>query len=229
MHDFLHLTSEGYRRWADAIEPKIAELLEEQDDQRRLLFDGKTLTGWTDEEGSTPPQGWEVVDDTLAVTGWGEDAFTEQQFDDFDFQAEWRLPRKGNGGIFYRVADYRYIWLGPEYQLCDDLTRGYRLDSDASTGANIDLYGPTLAKPVREHGDWNHSRIVVVGNHVEHWLNGRRILAYDLLTDDWHARVKKSKFSRLHPYFGQPDRGKFKLENHVGSRVQFRDLIVREL
>ncbi len=133
MHDFLHLTSEGYRRWADAIEPKIAELLEEQDDQRRLLFDGKTLTGWTDEEGSTPPQGWEVVDDTLAVTGWGEDAYTEQQFDDFDFQAEWRLPRKGNGGIFYRVADYRYIWLGPEYQLCDDLTRGYRLDSDAST------------------------------------------------------------------------------------------------
>ncbi len=229
MHDFLHLTTEGYARWAEAIEPKVAELLDESDAQRHVLFDGTSLDGWADDKGNTPPKGWGVIDGTLAVTGWGDDALTTQQFGDFDFQAEWRMPRKGNGGIFYRVADYRYIWLGPEYQLCDDLTRGYRLDSDGSTGACIDLYGPVASKPIREHSEWNQSRIVVIGNHVEHWLNGQRILQYDLLTDEWHAEVKESKFSRLHPHFGQPERGKFKLQNHLGSRVKYRDIFVREL
>ncbi|WP_425397636.1 family 16 glycoside hydrolase [Aeoliella sp.] len=229
MPDFLHLSKEGYQRWADAIESKVAELMDEEVPAKTTLFDGKTLDGWTNEDGDTPPKGWAVVDGTLAVTGWGEDAFTTKEVGDFEFEAEWRLPPKGNGGIFYRVADYRYIWLGPEYQLADDLTRGYKPSADNSTGSNIDLYGPDAGKPVRPHGEWNHTRIVVHDNHVEHWLNGELILEYDFLTDDWHARVKDSKFSRLHPYFGQPQRGKFKLENHVGSEVQFRDITVREL
>lgn len=229
MPDFLHLSPQGYKRWAKAIESKVAELLGEKVPAKTSLFDGKSLEGWTNEDGDAPPKGWDVVDGTLAVTGWGEDAFTTDEFGDFEFEAEWRLPRKGNGGIFYRVADYRYIWLGPEYQLADDLTRGYKPSADNSTGSNIDLYGPDADKPVRPHGEWNHTRIVVRDNHVEHWLNGELILEYDLLTDDWHARVKESKFARLHPYFGQPERGKFKLQNHVGSRVQYRDLTVRQL
>ncbi|MGI9456947.1 MAG: 3-keto-disaccharide hydrolase, partial [Aeoliella sp.] len=121
------------------------------------------------------------------------------------------------------------VWLGPEYQLADDLTRRLRGDADSSVGANIDLYGPQTSKPVRPHSKWNLTRIVVVGDHVEHWLNGRRILEYDFGTDDWNDRVLESKFSRLHPYYGQPKRGKFKLENHIGSRVQYRDISVREL
>lgn len=229
MPDFLHLSPEGYRRWAEAIESKVAELMDEKVPAQTTLFDGKSLEGWTNEEGDAPPKGWGIVDGTLAVTGWGEDAFTTRDFGDFEFEAEWRLPRKGNGGIFYRVADYRYIWLGPEYQLADDLTRGYKPSADNSTAANIDLYGPVACKPVRPCGEWNHTRIVVRENHVQHWLNGDLVLEYDLLTDDWHDRVKQSKFARLHPYFGQPERGKFKLENHVGSKVQYRDITVREL
>lgn len=228
MPDFLHLSPEGYSRWADAIEEKVAELLGEQVPARTSLFDGKSLEGWTNEDGAAP-KGWAVVDGTLAVTAWGEDAFTNKDFGDFDFQAEWRLPRKGNGGIFYRVADYKYIWLGPEYQLVDDVTRALDPCANESTGSSVDLYGPLACKPTRPHSQWNHTRIVVKDNHVEHWLNGTRILEYDLLTDDWHARVKDSKFARLHPYFGQPERGKFMLQNHVGSRVQYRDIVVREL
>lgn len=229
MPDFLHLTEEGYKRWAEAIEPKVAELMGGLAEAQQSLFNGSSLKGWTDEDGNSPPKGWGVVNGTLAVTGWGEDAVTIDQFGDFDFQIEWRLPRKGNGGIFYRVADYRYIWLGPEYQLVDDLTRGYKPTADNSTGSSIDLYGPVASKPVRPHGSWNHTRITLVDDHVEHWLNGCRILQYDFETDDWNARVKDSKFSRLHPYYGQPDRGKFKLQNHIGSRVQYRDILVREL
>jgi lysophospholipase L1-like esterase len=228
MPDFLHLSPEGYRRWAEAIEEKVAELLGEKVPARTSLFDGKSLEGWTNEDGAAP-KGWGVVDGTLAVTAWGEDAFTNKDFGDFDFQAEWRLPRKGNGGIFYRVADYKYIWLGPEYQLVDDVTRGLDPCANESTGSSVDLYGPVACKPVRPHSEWNHTRIVLKDNHVEHWLNGPRILEYDLLTDDWHARVKDSKFARLHPHFGQPERGKFMLQNHVGSRVQYRDIVVREL
>lgn len=229
MPDFLHLSEEGYRRWAEAIEEKVAELMGEAVPARTSLFDGRSLEGWTNDAGEVAPKGWGVVDGTLAVTGWGEDAFTKKDFGDFDFQAEWRLPRKGNGGIFYRVADYKYIWLGPEYQVVDDLTRGLDPCTDDSTGSSVDLYGPLACKPVRPHGKWNHTRIVVKDNHVQHWLNGTRILEYDLLTDDWQARVKESKFARLHPYFGQPERGKFMLQNHVGSRVQYRDIVVREL
>ncbi len=229
MPDFLHLSKEGYRRWAEAIEPKVAELLDEPDELRHVLFDGSSLDGWSNEDGEGPPSGWGVVDGTLAVTGWGEDAFTDQEFGDFDFQVEWKIPRKGNSGIFYRVADYRYIWLGPEYQLVDDLTRRYRADANNSTGASIDLYGPSLGKPVREHSQWNHTRIRLVDNHAEHWLNGELILEYDIDSEDWHARVKESKFARLHPYFGKPKRGKFKLENHIGSRVQYRDLMAIDL
>lgn len=229
MPDALHLSEEGYKLWAEAIEAKVAELLGEKVDDRQSLFDGKSLKGWTDEDGESPPKGWGVKSGNLAVTGWGEDAFTTQMFGDFDFQVEWKIPRKGNGGIFYRVADYRYIWLGPEYQLVDDFTRRYKPGDNGSVASSVDLYGPAASKPVRSHGAWNHTRIVVEGDQVEHWLNGMRVLSYTFNSDDWSERVQDSKFSRLHPYFGQPARGKFKLQNHFGSRVMYRDLVVREL
>ena len=228
MPDFLHLSERGYQLWAEAMEPCIAELMGESTG-KVSLFNGESLEGWTEESGERPPKGWSVVDGTLAVTGWGEDAFTTEQFGDFEFHAQWKMPRKGNGGIFYRVADYKYIWLGPEYQLQDDLTRSLDYDADNSCGANVDLYGPERQKSIRPHGEWNDTRIVVVGNHAEHWLNGRLVLEYDFNTEDWNRRVKDSKFARLHPYFGQPQQGKFKLENHVGSRLQFRDIWVKEL
>ncbi len=226
MPDALHLSPEGYKRWADAIEPSVKKLMGEAEPVS--LFDGKSLEGWTNEEHTAQPKGWAVVDGALAVTGWGEDAFTTEEFTDFDFTVEWKLSRRGNSGIFYRVADYQYIVLGQEYQLTDDPTLRLRPESNSSCAANMDLFGPCEDKPVRPAGEWNQTRIVAVGNEVEHWLNGRLVLTYTFDTPEWTEALAESQYKRLTP-FGKLHTGSFKLQNKLGKKVWFRDLEVVEL
>lgn len=228
MPDFLHLSPEGYERWAKAIESKVAELLGEPDPKRVSLFDGKTLKGWKAPEEGGPPAGWDVVDGALTIVGRGDDALSTQKFEDFDFECDWKVCRRGNSGIFYRVADYKYILLGPEYQLIDEVTRRIRPTDKSATGANVDLFGPAAHKPICACDKWHHSRIVAVGPNVEHWLNGVRVLTYEFGTPEWKEQLADSKFRRLTP-FGELREGAFKLQNQAGYEAQFRDLVVRKL
>jgi lysophospholipase L1-like esterase len=234
MPDFLHLSEEGYRRWADAIEFKIKELLGEDDEKHSMLFDGRSLDGWVNDDGKVP-QGWKVADGHLKITDSGDDAQTNELYSNFDLQCEWRLERPGgNSGIFYRWADYkvnylgRRLFVGPEYQLVDDLGRGIRPGRVDATGANLDMYGPKADKPVREQGQWNHSRIVARGNHVEHWLNGVRVLAYRVDSPEWKRRLARSKFARL-TNFGQYHDGTIRLQNQSGMPASYRDIQIRRL
>jgi beta-glucosidase len=226
MPDALHLSPEGYGKWADAIEPTLKKLL--GDDDTISLFDGQSLEGWTNEQQAAPPKGWAAENGTLAVTTWGDDAFTTRQFTDFDLTVEWKIASRGNSGIFYRVADYKYIILGQEYQLTDDPTLRLRPDSNSSCGANMDLFGPAADKPLRPAGEWNQSRIVASGWHVEHWLNGQRVLSYRFDTPEWTDRLAESQYKRLTP-FGKLQTGSFKLQNKLGKKIWFRDLELVEL
>jgi cytochrome c len=203
---------------------------EEQAEGWRLLFDGVSTKGWRNYQRKGLDARWRAIDGELTLTsGGGGDIVTQEQFENFELQFEWKISPNGNSGVFYNVREngYEAVWhTGPEMQLIDD--DGHpdgRIPSHRS-GANYDLQVPpyTVANPV---GTYNRSRIVVNRGHVEHWLNGRRLAEYQLWSDEWEVLVKASKFATL-PDYGRAHSGHIALQDH-GDRVWFRNIKIREL
>ena len=199
------------------------------DEQRagwRLLFDGQTTRGWRGyRKKEFPKQGWVIEDGCLKkVAGVsGGDLVTEAEFEDFEFAWEWKLPPKANNGVKYLVLESRPSAPGPEYQMIDDSTAGGRLHATASF---YEVLPPAPHAKPKPMGEWNASRIVVRGNHVEHWLNGERVLAYELGGAEVRAGVAKSKF-RNAPGFGEKCRGRILLTDH-NDEAWYRNLKIRE-
>jgi 3-keto-disaccharide hydrolase len=193
----------------------------------RLLFDGKTTTGWRGWKMDSMPSGWKVVDGALTRAGQAADIITTDKFRDFELSLEWKIAPKGNSGIFYRVSedDAEMYWTAPEMQVLDDAGHPDELPTRVA-GSNYDLHAAPagVSKPA---GEWNAVRIVVRGNHVEHWLNGVKAVDYELGSPDWEARVKASKFAP-HPYYGRNPEGYIGLQEH-GAWVAFRDIKIRVL
>lgn len=184
------------------------------------LLDGKTLNGWQTEDGKPITKGWVVTDNGyLHRQTRGGHIYYEHEVGDFEFSFEWKLPARGNSGIKYRVRKYGGRTLGCEYQIYDD--RG-RPQSNSSTGSLYALYEPNKQKVVKPVGEWNSSKIVVAGTRIEHWLNDKKIVQAEVGSDDWKARVKKSKFA---PYqqFSENRVGRLMIQDH-GSTVWFRNL-----
>lgn len=196
----------------------------------RLLFDGQTTRGWRGFRRETMPDGWQVIDGCLVRVGPGGDIITEEQFESFELELEWRISAGGNSGIFYHVSEapqHRYVWqTGPEFQILDNREHADGRASATSAGANYALHAPPrdVTEPV---GLFNHARIVVRGPHVEHWLNGEKIVEYELGGEDWERRVAASKFAAM-PDYGRAGRGHIALQDH-GDRVWFRNIRIREL
>ncbi len=213
----------------------------------KLLFDGRTLAGWHGFQQKGPPaKGWHVVDGQLVnpksngrPNGSGGDLVTDGKFRDFDFRFEWRISPAGNSGIHYFVNENRaptkplYAGdigkspVGFEFQLLDDINHpdGKR-GITHQTGAIYDMYGNEhkVLKPV---GEWNEGRIVVRGNHVEHWLNGGKVTECDLDSDGFKAVLAKSKYHVV-PDFGTKIVTPLALQDH-GEEVAFRSLKILEL
>jgi hypothetical protein len=194
----------------------------------RLLFDGRTTAGWRGFRRAELPTGWQVVDGTLARVGPGGDIITEDQFDSFELALDWKVAPGGNSGIFFHVTeDADHVWeTGPELQILDDAGHRDGLLPETSAGSNYALHAPA-EDVVRPAGEWNRVRLVVRGDHVEHWLNGVRIVAYELGSADWQARVAASKFADM-PGYGRARRGHIALQDH-GDPVWFRNLRIRPL
>lgn len=194
----------------------------------RLLFDGRTTTGWRGYGLDTMPSGWAVVNGALTRVGQTRDIVTRDEFGDFELSLEWKIERGGNSGVMYRVheSENPSYFSGPEMQVLDDARHPDGKDPLTSAGSDYALY-PAPRGVVKPAGQWNAARIVVKGNHVEHWLNGKKVVEYELHSPDWKARVAKSKFSAW-PEYGQYARGHIALQEH-GARVQFRDVKIREL
>jgi len=195
----------------------------------KLLFDGRSLAGWHPVSRDTPPgQGWLIKDGVLVCVagGKGGNLVTDQLYDNFDFSWEWKMPAKANNGVKYFVTDAR-AGLGHEYQLIDDAI----VPADHADGMTAAFYlvvAPDPAKKkVKPFGEWNHSRIVVVGQHVEHWLNGEKVLEYECGSPAILAQVKKTKFNKTKD-FGEKLRGRILLTYH-NDEAAFRNLKIREL
>lgn len=195
----------------------------------RSLFDGKTLNGWRAYKTQDPPRGWTVVDGTITKERGAQDLVTKDQFGDFELEFEWKIGEEGNSGIFYRgTEEYDHIyWSAPEYQLEDNVKAADNKTADRRTGA---LYALIPAPDGHDHpaGDWNKTRLVVRGNHVEHWLNDFKLLEYELGSADWKAKVAASKFGAW-PNYGLAKRGYIGIQGDHPGLLSLRNIRLREL
>lgn len=199
----------------------------------RLLFDGKTLDGWRGYKAETLGDGWAVQDGAIVLTkekGAG-DLVTKDEFGDFELSFEWKISEAGNSGVIYRVglgdsAPYR---TGPEYQVLDNIKATDNKKPNHLAGSLYDLGTAPGADWVKPVGEWNSGKIVVRGWRVEHWLNGRKVVAIDLASPEGKKEIAGSKFTgKGWEKFASLARGRIALQDH-GHVVSFRSLKVRDL
>jgi 3-keto-disaccharide hydrolase len=192
------------------------------------LFDGHSLAGWRGYKTQTPPAGWKAVRGELVREAGGGDLMTVDQFTDFELRLEWKISQGGNSGIIFRVGtDAENPWeTGPEFQILDNAGHKDGQSPLTSAGSNYAVNPPVkdVTKPV---GEWNDVRLIVKGHHVEHWMNGSKLLEYEIGSPDWEQRVKASKFVSM-PGYGREPSGYIVLQDH-GDVVSYRNIRIRRL
>jgi hypothetical protein len=195
----------------------------------RSLFDGTSTAAWRGYKSPTFPAGWSIVDGVLTKSGSVGDLLSKEQFGNFELALDWNLSTGGNAGIFYRgTEEYDHIyWSAPEYQLLDDANHPDGKSRLTSAGAAYALYPPP-AGVVKPAGQWNSTLIVVNGNRVQHWLNGQKLLEYELGSPDWEAKVKASKFVE-YPKYGRAARGYIGIQGDHDGMLSIRNVRIREL
>ena len=194
----------------------------------RSLFDGRTGAGWRAYRGTELPTGWQVVDGALTRVAQGGDIVTVDEYANFDLVLDWKVEAGGNSGVFYRATEETEAIYenAPEMQVLDDARHRDGQSPLTSAGAVYGLY-PAPRGVVKPAGEWNHARIVLKGNHVEHWLNGQKVVDAELWSPDFTARHAKSKFTQWPPY-AKAARGHIALQDH-GDWVAYRNVRIREL
>lgn len=195
----------------------------------RLLFDGKTTTGWRGFKKTTfPEKGWVVKDGELQLEAGSKagDIVTDEKFSEFDLTWEWKLPKGANNGLKYFILEERGQAIGHEYQMIDDKD-GHDTGAKRSTASFYDVLAPIADKGLKPPGEWNHSRVLVQGDHVEHWLNGKKVLEYELGSEAVLQAVQNSKFKTV-AGFGQRQNGHVLLTYH-NDPVSYRNIKIRPL
>jgi hypothetical protein len=197
----------------------------------KLLFDGKTTQGWHSfKKQAFPSHGWVVENGWLHCLGErGGDLLSDGQYDQFEIEWEWKLEPKGNSGLKYFVLDSRSSAIGHEYQMLDDTLNpdGKLANGKRVTASFYDVLKPTVKPPTRPMGEINQSRVIVKGSHVEHWLNGVKVLEYECGSPELKEAVAASKFKNT-PGFGDRVKGHILLQDHE-SNVWFRSIRLRDL
>jgi len=211
-----------------------------------LLFDGRTLSGWRGLGYDTVPTAhWVVVNGAIKKADGrplvGGDLMTIDSFADFELSFEWKVTPGANSGVKYNVSEAMSIAqggagtqggpthsaLGFEYQILDDDRHEDGKLPTHRSAALYDLIAPNAKKNLRPVGQWNRSRIVFRGTHGEHWLNGQKVVEFELGTARMDSSLAASKYKTI-PGFGVKRRGHIVLQDH-GDEVYFRDIKVRPL
>jgi len=192
----------------------------------RLLFDGQSTGGWRGFRQQTMPAGWQAVDGALTRSAAAGDVITIDEFANFELAIEWQIAPGGNSGIMYRVSESAdtTFFSGPEMQVLDNAQNPAGGTATSSAGACYDMYAPS-ADVTHPAGSWNQARVVATGSHIEHWLNGVKVVEYELGSADWLARVQLSMFRGVAGY-GRETRGHIALQDH-GDRVAYRSIKIR--
>jgi hypothetical protein len=195
----------------------------------RSLFDGTSTSAWRGYKQESLPAGWSIVDGILTKTGSANDIITRDKFGNFELALDWKLAPGGNAGVFYRgTEEYDHIyWSAPEYQLLDDAAHPDGQSRLTSAGADYGLY-PSPAGVVKPGGQWNSTLIVVNGNRVQHWMNGQKLVEYELGSPDWEAKVKASKFV-AYPHYGRASTGYIGIQGDHDGQLWLRNIRIREI
>lgn len=196
------------------------------DREWQVLFDGTNMDSWRGFAPGPLPEGWRIDGDTLHFSDGKGDIMTRDSFADFELELEWKVSPGGNSGIFYRaVPGLEAIYMGaPEMQVLDDAGHVDGGDPLTSAGAAYGLY-PAPRGVVKPAGEWNHVRLIVNGDDVEHWLNDELMVRYTLGSDEWLDKVANSKFNDW-PLYGKANEGHIGLQDH-GDPVWYRNIRIR--
>ncbi len=182
--------------------------------------------GYTSEEVGA---GWSMADGVLHFNGNKcGDLVTKQQFGNFVLEFEWKISEAGNSGVMYRVSlgDKKPYKSGPEFQVLDDAKhKDGKLESHRA-GALYALYAPKN-KNLNPVGEWNSSKIVLNGNSVQHWLNGKNVVEAELGSQEWNKKVNASKFKTWEK-FGKNKKGHLCFQDH-GDPVWYRNITIKSL
>ena len=203
----------------------------EKADGWKLLFDGKETSAWRAYAHTEfPAEGWVIEDGCLKNVGGfhGGDLVTKQEFTDFDLKFEWRISPGGNSGVKYLVKEGKTgkAGVGFEYQLLDDEKNEDALNGPIrQAGAIYYVIAPNKSKRLKPVGEFNESEIIVRGNHIEHWLNGAKIVETELGSPELEEAIAKSKFAKT-AGFGQKKPTVILLQDH-GNTVWFRNLKIK--
>ncbi len=215
----------------------------EEKDGWELLWDGQTNKGWRGAKlDDFPEQGWVIENGELTVlaSGGGEseaggDIVTENQYDNFEVKLEFKITEGANSGIKYYVnTDLnkgKGSSIGLEFQISDDArhpdAKLGNHEGSRTIGSLYDLIQADTIKHVKPIGEWNRAHIISNNNHVEHWLNGAKMLEYERKSDAYRKLVSESKYITW-PQFGEADKGNILLQDH-GDRVSFRNIKIKQL
>ena len=200
------------------------------------LFDGKTLNGWHGYNKTGPVKNWEIEDGALVCLGAAKDAsggdiVTDKKFTDFELKWEWKVDKGSNSGVLYHVQEgpkwHGSYETGPEYQIIDDVTFPEKLEDWQKTGADYAMHTANNQKVLKPVGEWNTSRIIFKNKHVEHWLNGKKILEFEAWSDDWNKKRKEGKW-KDYPDYGSAKTGEIALQDH-GDKAYYKNIMIREL
>ena len=201
-----------------------------------LLFDGTTLNGWKGFNVTDVPKNWSVEGNQLTCSRKGEnmegDILTAEKYENFELVIDWKVSAKANSGIFYHIVEgsqyHSPYETGPEYQVIDDLGWPDKLGEWQKTGSDYAMHpADTTKKVLQPVGQWNHTKIIVNRGHVQHWLNGKKIVDFQAWTPDWYGKVKACKFKEL-PDYGKAKVGYIGLQNEQGS-ICFKNIKLRKL
>lgn len=186
-------------------------------------------SAWRGYKTETIPAAWSFSNGVLSKSRPVADIVSKKEFGNFELELEWKIGDAGNSGIFYRGTEqYDHIyWTAPEYQLLDNIKADDNKTPLTRAGAAYGLY-PAPDGHVKPVGEWNVTRIVAKGPHVEHWLNGFKTADYELWSPDWEAKVKASKFGAW-PNYGRAKSGHLALQGDHNGVLAFRNIRIREL
>ncbi|MDB6024612.1 MAG: hypothetical protein JWM68_835 [Verrucomicrobiales bacterium] len=195
------------------------------------LFDGSSTEAFRAyKKESFPNNSWKIENGTLkTIPGKdGVDIITKDEFQDFELSLEWKISPGGNSGVIYRVTeDFDRSWnTGPEMQVLDDTKHNDGKNPKTSAGALYALIPPTN-KTLKPVGEWNQARLVIKNNHVEHWLNGSKVVEYQWGSPEVQKLIAESKF-KDQPRFARNNSGHIVLQHHH-DEVWYRNVKIRRL